>query len=161
MESASSHRERLVPPWWMLAVLLLIVPAALLVFLPVSIEVGIVVAVVLYVGIVLALWLGAPSIVLRDGQLRAGRARIGVDDLGTADALHGAEARTALRTGWNPAEHHLISPWTKSLVRVAVTDDEDQTPAWVISTRRPEQLVDAIATAQRSRGGDAVPPAKG
>ncbi|GEK81428.1 DUF3093 domain-containing protein [Agrococcus baldri] len=148
MESVPSHRERLVPPWWMLAVLLLIVPAALLVFLPVSIEVGIAVAVVLYAGIVLALWLGAPVVELHEGQLRAGRARIGVDDLGTADAVVGDAARAAMRSGWDPADHHVISPWMRSLVRVAVTDEDDPTPAWVISTRRPERLAAAIAAAQ-------------
>lgn len=148
MDSAPAHRERLVPPWWMLLVLLLIVPAALLVFLPVSIEAGIVVAVVLYTAVVLGLWLGAPIVELREGQLRAGRARIDVAHLGSADVLHGPAAKSALRGGWNPADHHVVSPWTTSLVRVQVEDVEDPTPAWVISTRKPEQLVVAIATAQ-------------
>lgn len=151
MESAPSHRERLVPPWWLLLVLLLIVPASMLVFLPVNPWVGIGVAAVLYLAIVLALWLAAPVIELRDGMLRAGRARIGVDDLGRADALVGTEARTALRSGWDPADHHVVSPWTKSLVRVAVTDEADATPSWLLSTRRPEALVAAITAAQRER----------
>jgi hypothetical protein len=151
MEPVPSHRERLVPPWWMLAVLLLIVPAALLVFLPVSIIAGVIVAVGLYAAIVLALWLGAPSIELRDRQLRAGRARIGVDELGSADALLGNEAKVALRSGWDPADHHVVSPWTTSLVRVPVIDADDPTPAWVISTRRPERLAAAIHAAQKSR----------
>ncbi|SFS18918.1 Protein of unknown function [Agrococcus baldri] len=151
MESVPSHRERLVPPWWLLAVLLLIVPAALLVFLPVSIVTGIIVAVGLYTAIVLALWLGAPRIELRDGQLRAGKARIGVHELGTADALLGPDAKVALRAGWDPADHHVVSPWITSLVRVPVIDEEDPTPAWVMSTRRPERLAAAIEAAQKSR----------
>lgn len=151
MESAPSHRERLVPPWWMFAVLLLIVPAALLVFLPVSIVTGMIVAIGLYTAIALALWLGAPSIELRDGQLRAGRARISVHELGTADALLGSEAKVALRSGWDPSDHHVVSPWTAALVRVPVIDEEDPTPAWVMSTRRPERLVAAIEAMQNSR----------
>lgn len=149
MDPAVSHRERLVPPWWLLLVLLLIVPASLLVFLPVSLEVGIGVAVVLYAGIVLTLWLSAPVVELRDGVLRAGRARIGVADLGSADALQGSEAKAAMRAEWDPADHHVISPWTKALVRVAVTDPADPTPAWLVSSRRPEALAAAIAAAQR------------
>ncbi len=151
MESAPSHRERLVPPWWLLLVLLLIVPAALLVFLPVDARVGIAVALVLYGGVVLALWLGAPVVELRDGVLRTGRARIGVDDLGTPQALEGDAAKAALRAGWDPADHHLVSPWTRALVRVPVTDESDPTPAWVVSTRRPEALAAAIASAQQRR----------
>ncbi|WP_405216450.1 DUF3093 family protein [Agrococcus sp. Ld7] len=148
MESAPSYRERLVPPWWLLLVLLLIVPASLLVFLPVDIGVGIGVAAVLYSAIALALWLGAPIVELRDGTLRAGRARIGVDDLGAAEPLEGAEAKSAMRAAWNPADHHVISPWTTSLVRVPVTDPADATPAWIVSSRRPRALAAAIAAAQ-------------
>ncbi|WP_072313642.1 DUF3093 domain-containing protein [Agrococcus sp. Marseille-P2731] len=150
MESAPSHRERLVPSWWLPLVLLLIVPASLLVFLPVGIEIGIGVAAALYAVIMLALWLGAPVIELRDGVLRAGRARIGVEHLGTADALEGVEARTAMRSGWDPAAHHVISPWIKSLVRVPVADEADPTPTWVVSTRRPQALAAAITAAQRT-----------
>lgn len=151
MESAPSHRERLVPPWWLLLVLLLIWPAALLVFLPVDARVGIAVAAALYGSIALALWLGAPVVELRDGVLRAGRARIGVADLGTAQALDGAAAKAALRSEWDPADHHVVSPWTRALVRVPVTDESDPTPAWLVSTRRPEALAAAIAAAQRQR----------
>lgn len=148
MESAPSYRERLVPPWWLLLVLLLIVPASLLVFLPVDIRVGIGVAAVLYSAITLALWLGAPTVELRDGQLRAGRARIGVDDLGPAAPLEGGEAKAAMRASWNPADHHVISPWTKALVRVPVIDPTDATPAWIVSSRRPRALAAAITAAQ-------------
>jgi hypothetical protein len=149
MDPAPSYRERLVPPWWLPVVLLLIVPATLLVFLPVSIGVGIAVAIVLYVGIVGALLAGAPVVEVRAGELRAGRAHIAVDDLGAADALEDDEARRALRSGWDPADHHVISPWTRSVVRVAVTDEQDPTPAWVVSTRRPRELAAAITAAQR------------
>lgn len=148
MESAPSHRERLLPPWWMLLVLLLIAPAALLVFLPVNPWIGAAVAAVLYAAIVAALWLGAPIVELRDGVLRAGRARISVAELGAAEGLVGADAKQALRAGWNPADHHVVSPWISSLVQVPVTDDSDPTPSWVVSTRRPRALVAAIAAAQ-------------
>ncbi|WP_347757266.1 DUF3093 family protein [Agrococcus sp. ProA11] len=148
MDFAPSYRERLVPPWWLLLLLLLIVPASLLVFLPVSIEMGIAVAAVLYGAIALALWLAAPTIELRDGSLRAGRARIPVSELGTAEALEGADAQAAMRAAWDPADHHVISPWTKSLVRVPVTDPADATPAWLVSSRRPKALAAAIAAAQ-------------
>jgi len=149
MQTASAHRERLVPPWWLLLVLLLIVPAVLLVFLPVDVQAGIAIAIGLYVAIVALLWLGAPVVALEDGVLRAGRARIPVEHLGEPHVLRGDEATTALRSGWVPEEHHVVSPWTKSLVRAAVVDPEDPTPAWLISSRRPEELAAAIDAARR------------
>ncbi|MGM1030036.1 MAG: DUF3093 domain-containing protein [Actinomycetota bacterium] len=148
MNPAPSYRERLVPPWWMLLVLLLIVPAALLVFLPVDILVGAAVAIGLYSVIVAVLWLGAPVVEVQDGTLRAGRARIDVAHLGATDALRGPDATAALRADWNPSDHHVISPWTKAVVRVAVEDPSDPTGAWVISSRRPELLAAAIGDAR-------------
>ncbi|GAA1418247.1 DUF3093 domain-containing protein [Agrococcus citreus] len=153
MNPAHSYRERLVPPWWMLLLLLLIVPAALLVFLPVDLRVGAAVAVGLYAIIVAVLWLGAPVVEVQAGMLRAGRARIDVVHLGAADALQGADATAALRADWNPGDHHVISPWTKSVVRVAVEDPSDPTGAWVISSRRPEQLASAIRDARSVASG--------
>jgi hypothetical protein len=148
MNPAAPYRERLAPPWWMLLLLLLIAPASLLVFLPVSIVAGIGVAVGLYAAIVAALWLGAPVVEVQDGVLRAGRARIDVAHLGAADALEGAKATAAMRAGWDPTDHHVISPWTKSLVRVAVDDPSDPTGAWIISSRRPQRLAAAISDAR-------------
>ncbi|MCR8669953.1 DUF3093 domain-containing protein [Agrococcus sp. HG114] len=149
METAPTHRERLVPPWWLLLVLLLIVPAVLLVFLPIDVQAGIAIAVALYVGVVALLWLGAPVVELRDGILRAGRARIPVEHLGEPQVLGGDAATSALRGGWDPDEHHVVSPWTRALVRAAVVDPEDPTPAWLISSRRPERLAAAIEAARR------------
>lgn len=148
MNPAPSYRERLVPPPWMLLVLLLIVPAALLVFLPVDIRVGIAVAIGLYSIVVAVLWLGAPVVEVHSGMLRAGRARIDVAHLRDADALRGADASAALRADWDPTDHHVISPWAKSIVRVAVADADDPTGAWVISSRRPERLAAAIREAR-------------
>jgi hypothetical protein len=148
METAPSYRERLTPPWWMLLLLLLIAPASLLVFLPINLQVGIGVAIAIYAAAVALLWLGAPVVAVQGGQLRAGRARIDVRHLGTAHALLGAEAQEAMRAGWDPAAHHVISPWTRSLVRATVEDPADPTTAWVISSRSPEALARAIEAAR-------------
>lgn len=148
METAPSYRERLTPPWWMLLLLMLIAPASLLVFLPINPQVGVGVAIALYAGAVALLWLGAPVVAVQDGQLRAGRACIDIRHLGTARPLLGDDAREAMRAGWDPAAHHVVSPWTRSLVRASVDDPEDPTTAWLISSRRPEALVTAIEEAR-------------
>lgn len=148
MDASPAYRERLAPPWWMLAVLLLVVPAALLVFLPVNIAVGAAVAVGLYAAAVGALWLGAPVIEVRGGALRAGRATIDAALLGEPVALRGDDARAELGQRWDAAAHHVTSPWVRSLVRVPVVDEADPTPAWVMSSRRPEALATAIAASR-------------
>lgn len=153
MNPAAPYRERLVPPWWLFLVLLLIVPAALLVFLPIDIRIGVAVAIGVYTLVVAVLWLNTPVVELRDGVLRAGRARIEVAHLGPADALEGADATAAMRAAWDPTDHHVISPWTKSVVRVPIEDPTDPTGAWVISSRRPQRLAVAIRDARSAASG--------
>ncbi|WP_306231158.1 DUF3093 domain-containing protein [Agrococcus beijingensis] len=148
METAPSYRERLAPPWWLLLVLLLIVPAVLLVFLPVNPQVGVALAIGIYLAVVALLWLAAPVVEVQGGTLRAGRARIEVEHLGTAEPKLGDDAKAQMRAGWQPDAHHVISPWTRTLVHVPVADPSDPTPAWVISSRRPERLAAAIEAAR-------------
>lgn len=148
METAPSYRERLLPPWWLLLLLLLIVPAVLLVFLPVDAQLGVALAIGMYVAVVALLWLGAPVVEVREGMLRAGRARIEVAHLGTAVPKSGDAARAEMRSDWDPDAHHVISPWTRSLVTAEVVDPQDPTPAWVVSSRRPERLAAAIEAAR-------------
>ena len=156
MTSAPSYRERLGPPWWMPLLLLLIVPAALLVFLPIDINVGIGLAIGLYVAALGILWLAAPVVEVQGGVLRAGRARIDVVHLGTADALEGLDATAAMRGGWDPTDHHVISPWTRSVVRASVEDPSDPTGAWVVSSRHPHRLAAAIEAARSTPRGTAA-----
>lgn len=148
MASPTSYRERLAPPLWLLVVLLLIVPAVLAVFLPISLAWGAVVAVAVYALVVAILWLSSPVVEVADGSLRAGRARIEVVHLGAAEPLEADAAREAMRTGWDAAAHHVTVPWTRALVRASVVDEADPTTAWLVSTRRPAALAAAIEAAR-------------
>ena len=148
MDASPSYRERLVPSWWMYVALLLVVPALLLVFLPIDRTLGAIAAGVLYLGAVLALWLGAPRVEVAGGTLRAGRATIDASLLGEPEALAGPEARLAMGRGWEASAHHITVPWTRGLVRVPVLDEADPTTAWVMSSRRPAALANAIRAAR-------------
>src|SRR5690606_37067363 len=68
----TTYRERLWAAWWMYLATALVIPAALLVFLPINPVAGAVVAGVLYVGCVAMLIAAAPVISVDDGTLIAG-----------------------------------------------------------------------------------------
>ena len=71
-------------------------------------------------------------------------ARIGLHHLAEPVALD----RSALRQQTGPMadrDAFVVSrPWLHSAVRVMLTDPADDTPYWVIGTRRPQQLVSAL-----------------
>ena len=67
-------RERLWPSAWVFIVSALVMPASLLVFLPISVPAGIVTAIGFYLAIVAGLVLTTPTIEVDDSRLRAGSA---------------------------------------------------------------------------------------
>src|SRR6187431_2355307 len=86
------YRERLWPSWWVFLATALVIPASLLVFLPISQIAGYISAVVLYAAIIVVLLATSPVIEVTDGVLRVGRARIERSFIGAVTAHEKADA---------------------------------------------------------------------
>ncbi|GAB2515449.1 DUF3093 domain-containing protein [Paramicrobacterium agarici] len=145
----TTYHERVWPAKWIPWALLLVIPASLLVLLPVSWIAGVGTGVILYVAC-LALWFAAAgTLELRDGMLSAGRATIDVGFLGEAHALYAEDAFAARGRDLDPRAWLMIRGGVKDVVRVPVTDEDDPTPYWLLSTRSAHELAAAINDARR------------
>jgi hypothetical protein len=143
-ERPGVYRERLWPAWWVFVATALVIPASLLVFLPISVIAGYVSAAVLYVAIVVTLVVTTPVVEVTDGMLRAGRARIERSYVGAVTAHEGADAFAERGTRLDARAWLLLRPWLSGAVRVELTDPDDPTPYWLVSTRRPRELAAAL-----------------
>jgi hypothetical protein len=148
---AGEYRERLGPSLWILVSAAVAGPMAALVFSPIDTTLALLIGAVVAVAVVAVLVAGSPVVSVKDGELRAGRARIDVAMLGEPAALTGEEARTARGPGLDPRAWHVIRGGIDAVVVVPVTDPDDPTPAWVVSTRTPDRLVAAVRRAQLRR----------
>ena len=144
------YRERLWPAVWLYIATALVIPATLLVFLPINFEVGIVVAAVFYLGCIALLIAASPVITVTSDQLIAGKARVPLSLLGDTASFSGDEGRLERGQRLDARAWLLIRGWVDPVVRVELTDENDPTPYWLLSTRHPEQLEAAIATAKAS-----------
>lgn len=88
--------------------------------------------------------LNAPRIVVTKDALTVGKAVIPRSELGNAEVLTGEEARRARGPELHPGAFVLFRGTTQKLVRVAVVSKLDPTPYWLISSRRPAQLAEAL-----------------
>lgn len=132
----------------MLLAVLLLVPAGLLVFLPIGVEVGIAGSVgLLAIGLGF-LWATTPTVEVTDAALRAGRARLPMRFVGEAVAIRGEDATIARGRELDARAWLLLRGWVKDVVRVENTDPNDPAPYWLISSRRPDELVSALAEAR-------------
>ena len=144
----TTYRERLWPAPWLYIASALVLPATLLVFVPIYVTVGVVVAVVFYLGICAAFVLSAPTVEVTATHFVAGRAKLPLELAGEAIAFFGAEATLERGQRLDARAWLVLRGWVTPVVRVEVTDPEDPAPYWLVSTRHPESVVKALESAR-------------
>ncbi|TFD75595.1 DUF3093 domain-containing protein [Cryobacterium sp. Sr8] len=141
------YRERLWPSPAIYISTALVIPASLLVFLPINMTVGIVTAVVLYTGIIAVLVLASPVIAVKDSHLIAGQARLPIEHIGEPQVFL-AEAATLERgQRLNARAWLLLRGWVSPVIKIPLTDPGDPAPYWLLSSRHPQQVADALSRA--------------
>ena len=144
------YRERLWPSAWIFIALGLVIPASLLVFLPINQTVGLVTAVVLYLGCAGFLAFTSPVITVTDETLIAGRAAVPLEHVGEATGYEGAEAVLERGQRLDARAWLVIRGWIAPIVKIEITDPADPTPYWIVSTRTPGKLIAAVTAARQS-----------
>lgn len=140
----TTYRERLWPAAWLYVATALVIPASLLVFLPINVLAGGIVAVGLY-AIIIGLMIGsAPTIAVTDTELLAGKARLPLAMVGATAAFRGEEARQERGPRLDARAWLVIRGWVDPVLRIDLDDPNDPTPYWLVSTRRPEAVIAAI-----------------
>lgn len=144
-----AYRERLVPPvsWWLLAFALAAsIGIAYGHFLGAT--VGWLTTIVVTAILFWLLWSrAAPLVRVDELVLRAGPARLPLAYVGDVRILDAA-ATVHLRDTQVSAHLCLRPAVTDRAVAVVVTDPDDPHPFWLVSTRRPEVLADALTAAR-------------
>jgi hypothetical protein len=146
----TNYRERLWAAPWIFISTALVMPAAILVFLPINIEAGIITAIVLEVAVLVLIAVGSPTIEVTDTALIAGRARIPLEFVGDIAAYRDDEATDQRGLLLDARAWLLIRGWVSPVIKVEVEDPDDPTPYWIVSSRTPEALVKAIDGARAS-----------
>lgn len=144
----TTYRERLWPSLWLYISTLLVIPAALLVFLPINKTAGPIVGIALYAGVVISLLLGSPVVRVTDEALLAGRATLPIRIMGAVTAFHGDAARDERGPRLDARAWLLIRGWIAPVVKIELDDPDDPAPYWIVSTRHPEAVVAAIESAR-------------
>ncbi|GAA0960697.1 DUF3093 domain-containing protein [Frigoribacterium faeni] len=143
------YRERLVPPVTVFVASALLLPATLLVFLPINPTVGVVMAVLFYAAAVLALVFGSPVLTIDDEGFSAGRARLYPHEIGEITAHRGAAATAERGPLLDARAWTLFRGWVKPVVKITLADESDPAPYWLVSTRRPDEVVDRLEALRR------------
>lgn len=102
-------------------------------------------------------WLGRIRVAVRDGELRVDDARLPVRFVSDAIALDAVGRREVLGVGADPLAFVVQRPWVAGAVQIVLDDPDDPTPYWVVSSRHPVRLAEAVLAAR----DEARPPRRG
>lgn len=140
---APAFRERLYASWWTWPL-----PLVAGVLLAAEVHMGypgvrawLPYAVLIPLAIAVPLWLGRTKVEVLGGELWAGDAHLPLRFVEDAEVVEPGDRRAALGPNLDPAAFVLHRPWVATSVRVWLQDEDDPTPYWIVSTRRPQELV--------------------
>lgn len=151
--STSAYDERLSVPlrWWVQGVMFLAtVWIAVILWVPEALAWAITAALVGLFVLAMSAY-GSARIVVGDGRLQAGSARIDGKYLGSVEALDAEAARRVAGPEADARAYLLMRPYLKQAVKVEIVDPADPAPYWLLATRHPRSLAAAIAAI---RGGE-------
>jgi hypothetical protein len=156
--TAPAFAERLWPSpagWVAVPALAAMLGIVLLPLSPVAAAVG---AALALVAAALAAARLATRVRVEGGELHAGDAHVPLALLQAPRALDADETRHELGPGLDARAHVCLRGWVRTAVRVELDDPADPTPYWVVSTRRPADLVAALGGDPVVDGGGAPAP---
>ncbi len=143
-------RERLTVPlaWWALATMFLAsVLIAFLVATPLPVALGVTAAFTVLTIAVLVGY-GRAEVVVDQGYLLVGRARIDLGFIGDPVGLDDLQTRATLGVQADARAYLMVRPYLSESVKVPIDDPEDPAPYWLIMTRRKDALLSALHQAR-------------
>lgn len=143
---SAAFRERLRVPmrWWLQGGMLVAsFWVAMIVAIPEAAAWGVTAAMMATLAV--ALWsYGGAFIVVEEGWLHAGRAKIELKFVGPVRALDPTATRALSGPLADARAYLLLRPYLPRAVRIDIDDTDDPTPYWLLSSRRPATLVAAL-----------------
>lgn len=145
-EKTTAFDERLTLPWWAW-------PLSLGLAAALAFEIGLGVPgvatwlpflILLPLTVVGLIWVGRIRIWIGDGDFHIDDAVLPLDVISEVEPLSGLALRDALSAQLHPVAFVIQRPWVKSAVKITLDDPKDPTPYWIVSTRRPQALAQAL-----------------
>jgi len=113
-------------------------------------DLGIVVGIAATIVVIVGLVVNAPLIQIDELNFRVGRARLPLEYVGKIQKLDEEQSRRARSTDANSNAHFQLRGGIKNTVIVEVTDSQDPHPYWQVSTRNPDELIEALTSARKN-----------
>jgi hypothetical protein len=138
------YSERVLPNFGTFAAVFVLLPSTLIIAEPFDVFIGLVIG-VLSVGTIWALLIfRAPKIVVSKTELWVGKVAISRDLIGDNQVIPKEEIFAERGPKLDPAAHKVFQGTVKTAIKIRITDPDDPTPYWLVSTRNPVKLAEVL-----------------
>ena len=139
------YSERVLPNIGTFAAVFVLLPSTMIIAEPFDLRIGLVVGLIAISTIWGLLVFRAPRIQVTKSDLRVGKVTIPRNFIGQPQAVGKSEIFAERGPNLDPAAHRVFQGSVKTAVKIPVTDPEDPTPYWLVSTRNPTKLVELLS----------------
>lgn len=134
------YKERVTPNLGTFAAVSVLLPSTVIISEPFDLLVGLVVGLIGVLGIWALLFFRAPQIRVTKEKLYVGRASIPRDLIGEPVAISKSEVFSERGPKLDPAAYKVFQGSIKTAIKIPISDPQDPTPYWLVSTRNPTKL---------------------
>ena len=138
------YKERVLPSFGTFAAIFALLPSIAIVSEPFDVRIGLAIG----VGAVIATWalliFRAPKIELSELELKVGRVVISRNLIGDAQVISKEGIFFERGPNLDPGAYKVFQGSVKTAIKIPITDPEDPTPYWLISTRKPGKLAELL-----------------
>ncbi len=142
---ALRYHERVLPSIGSFLPVLLVAPTLWLMLLPIAPMVGVFAGLLISTIICIFMIANSPLIQVRDGLLLVNKANISIDAIGDAIIIDKKFAFAERGPNLDSRAFLAIQASVPTMVKIKVIDPADPTPYLLVSSRRPDELISALA----------------
>ena len=144
-ERLIKFREVLRPPFWLMAfIYFLALSLGIAIWAAMNTIAAVIVMTPLTLATVAIYFIASLVIEIDEIELRVGKAHIDKKFCGEVRVLTPAQMSLQRTREADPAAYLAIRFWTAHGVKIEINDDRDQTPYWLITSKRGEKLAKAL-----------------
>ena len=144
-ERLINFREVIRPPLWLMAfIYFLALSLGIAIWAAMNTMAAVIVMALLTAATILVYFTSSLVIEIDDLELRVGKAHIDKNFCGVVSVLTPAQMSLQRTRDADPAAFLAIRFWTAHGVKIEVNDDRDQTPYWLVTSKRGEKLAQAL-----------------
>lgn len=144
-ERLIKFREVLRPPLWLMAfIYFLALSLGIAIWAAMNTIAAVIVMTPLTLATVAIYFIASLVIEIDENELRVGKAHIDKKFCGEVRVLTPAQMSLQRTREADPAAYLAIRFWTAHGVKIEINDDRDQTPYWLITSKRGEKLAQAL-----------------